>query len=113
MSEKILTNVKKLLGVSEEYTAFDIDITTHINSTFLNLNQIGIGPDTGFRIPDDGEYWEDLLLTRKDLDAVKTYMYLKVKLLFDPPQNSYAIEAMKNQIQELEWRLNLQGEKGV
>lgn len=108
--ESILTSIKKLLGIAEEYTQFDTDIIMHINSVFLILNQLGIGPDKGFSISDKTATWEDFVSKESNLEAVKSYMYLKVRLLFDPPLNSSIIECMNRQINELEWRLNVSSE---
>lgn len=105
--ESILTSIKKLLGIEEEYTQFDNDIIMHINSAFLNLTQLGVGPAEGFLIEDDTATWEDFIGDSNQLQAVKSYMYLKVKLLFDPPLSSSVIESMNRMIAELEWRLNV------
>lgn len=105
--ESILTSIKKLLGIEEEYTQFDNDIIMHINSVFLNLTQLGVGPADGFLIEDDTATWEDFIGDSNQLQAVKSYMYLKVKLLFDPPLSSSVIESMNRMIAELEWRLNV------
>lgn len=105
--ESILTSIKKLLGIEEEYTQFDNDIIMHINSVFLNLTQLGVGPAEGFLIEDDTATWEDFIGDSNQLQAVKSYMYLKVKLLFDPPLSSSVIESMNRMISELEWRLNV------
>jgi hypothetical protein len=107
VAESILTNTKKILGIDESYTAFDVDIITHINSVFATLNQLGIGPEDGFSIVDDAATWEDYLGTNLKYSSVKTYMYLAVRLYFDPPTTSYAADAMKEQKRELEWRLNV------
>lgn len=109
MDESILTSIKKLLGVSEDYTQFDADIIMHINTVFMNLTQLGVGPNTGFYIEDDSASWSDFVDIENNapLQAIKTYIYLKVKLLFDPPLSSSVIEAMNRQISELEWRLNV------
>ena len=106
--ESILTSIKKLLGISEDYTQFDSDIIMHINTVFLNLTQLGVGPSEGFSIEDETTYWEDFLYvdSNAQLNAVKSYIYLKVKLLFDPPLSSSVIESMNRMISELEWRLN-------
>lgn len=106
--ESILTSIKKLLGISEDYTQFDDDIIMHINTTFLNLTQLGVGPSEGFSIEDDSTYWEDFVDVESNaqLQAIKSYMYLKVKLLFDPPLSSSVIESTNRMIAELEWRLN-------
>lgn len=105
--ESILTSIKKMLGIEEEYTQFDEDIIMHINSVFLNLTQLGVGPAEGFFIEDDTDTWDDFIGDSTQLQAVKTYMYLKVKLLFDPPLSSSVIESMNRMISELEWRLNV------
>ena len=106
METSILTSIKKLLGVAEDYTEFDEDIITHINSVFLNLTQLGVGPEEGFMIKDDTAVWEDFINDSIQLQAVKTYVYLKVKLLFDPPLSSSVTESINRMIAELEWRLN-------
>ena len=107
METSILTSIKKMLGVAEDYTEFDEDIITHINSVFLNLTQLGVGPEEGFMIEDDTAVWEDFIDNSIQLQAVKTYMYLKVKLLFDPPLSSSVTESFTRMIAELEWRLNV------
>ncbi len=112
MENSILISVKKLLGIDEEYTHFDTDIIMYINSAFMSLMQIGVGPQQGFRIVDDTAIWKDIIDDRLDLEGVKTYIYLKCRLMFDPPQMGYLVDAIKNQISELEWRLNVQVEGG-
>ena len=107
METSILTSIKKMLGVAEDYTEFDEDIITNINSVFLNLTQLGVGPEEGFMIEDDTAVWEDFIDDSIRLQAVKTYMYLKVKLLFDPPLSSSVTESFTRMIAELEWRLNV------
>ena len=104
MSDSILTSIKKLLGITEEYTHFDADVLMHINMAFMVLYQLGVGPSTPFSIEDASATWSDFL---GDLAGVKTYIYQKVKLVFDPPQSSAAITALKENIAELEWRLNV------
>lgn len=110
METNILTTIKKMLGIASDYTPFDTDIIVHINSALLTLTQIGIGPETGFRIPTDGDEWSDLLGSRTDLDAVKDLIYLKVRLVFDPPANSSLTDAIERQINNLEQRIALQVE---
>jgi hypothetical protein len=107
MSDSILTSTKKILGIDEDYTVFDVDITMHINSVLSTLNQLGIGPVEGFEIFDKTATWDQFLDDYKTLNAVKSYMYLRVRLLFDPPTTSYMITAMEKQILEQEWRLNV------
>jgi hypothetical protein len=110
MNESILLSTKKLLGIEAEYTAFDVDITMHINSVFSTLSQLGIGPAQGFMIQDADDQWGDFLGTDLNLNSVKTYVVVRVKLLFDPPTSSYAITALQEQSKELEWRLNVHRE---
>ena len=105
--DSILTSIKKLLGIAEDYTQFDDDIITHINTVFLNLTQLGVGPEEGFSIEDDVASWDDFIEDNVQLQAVKSYMYLKVKLLFDPPLSTSVVESMNRMIAELEWRLNV------
>jgi len=110
MDSSILTSVKKILGIDDSYEAFDVDILMHINSVFLILQQLGIGPSTGFFIEDKTAKWSDFLGVDPNLNAVKTYVYLRVRLLFDPPQTTFHINAINEQIKELEWRLNVHRE---
>lgn len=107
--ESILISIKKLLGISEEYKQFDDDIIMHINTVFLNLTQLGVGPYAGFSIEDDSACWSDFVdvESNSQLNSIKSYMYLKVKLLFDPPLSSSVIESMNRMISELEWRLSI------
>lgn len=108
--ESILTSIKKLLGITEEYTHFDADLIMHINSVFMILTQMGVGPSDGFNISDNFATWEEFIQDSKKLESVKSYMYLKVRLLFDTPSNSAVIESINRMISELEWRLNIAGE---
>lgn len=107
MSESILTSIKKLLGIDESYTFFDADVLMHINTVFMILYQLGVGPSTPFSISDKTAVWSDFVGSATDLAGIKTYIFLKVKLFFDPPQSSAAIDAMKQNAAELEWRLNV------
>lgn len=107
----ILNSIKKLLGIAPEYTQFDSDIIMHINSVFMILHQLGIGPKEGFRIENSNSEWSDYITDEDNLDAIKTYMHLKVKIAFDPPLNSTVMEAHRQMISELEWRLNIQREE--
>lgn len=109
--ESILTSVKKLLEIAEDNEQFDLDVIMHINTVFLNLTQIGIGPTEGFYIEDETTEWVDFIGDSAQLQAVKTYMYLKVKLLFDPHSlSSPVIDSMNRMIAETEWRLRLAAE---
>lgn len=110
MSASILDSTKKILGLEADYTAFDLDILTHINSVFADLQQLGIGPIEGFAIEDAAAEWDDFLEGNLLMNSVKTYMYLRVRLLFDPPTTSFHISSLKEQQQALEWRLNVQRE---
>ena len=107
MENSILISTKKILGIAQDYTVFDLDIITHINSVFSTLTQLGVGPEVGFMIEDDTALWTDFIADDIQYNAVKSYMFLRVKQLFDPPSTSYLIEAVNNQIKELEWRLNV------
>lgn len=111
MEESILDSTKKTLGLSNGYTTFDHDIIMHINSTFSILEQLGIGPVDGFMIEDNTNVWSDYVgdpsvVPAKQLHLIKTYLYLKVRSLFDPPTTSYMIESMSKQIAEYEYRLS-------
>lgn len=110
--ESILTSIKKLLGIAKEYEHFDADIVMHINSVFMTLTQLGVGPPDGFSIADEDSTWDEFLPDKKSLEAVKSYVYLKVRLMFDPPQNTGLIQAIDRQIAELEWRLNVAVDPG-
>ena len=110
MNDSILTSIKKLLGITEEYEHFDQDIITHINSVFMILNQLGVGPSNGFSITDKTAVWSDFISEGTNLESVKSYIYLKVRLLFDPPTTSAVMESMNRMISELEFRLNVSAE---
>ena len=105
--DSILTSVKKLLGIAESYTEFDADIIMHINAVFLVLQQLGVGPEKGFGIVDASAVWDDFLPYR----FIASYMGAKVRLAFDPPQSSTAMEALKNTVAEMEFRLNIEFDK--
>lgn len=108
--ESILTSIKKMLGIPEEYEHFDADLIMHINSVFTILTQLGVGPSEGFRITDDTAIWEDFVAEEDGYDSIKSYMHLKVKILFDPPASSVVMESMNRMINEFEWRLNVKAE---
>ena len=109
--DSILTSIKKLLGITEEYEHFDQDIIMHINSVFMILTQMGVGPEEGFIISDSTTTWNEFTNDDKKIEAVKSYVYLKVRLLFDPPASSSVMEAINRSISELEWRLNIAVDK--
>lgn len=104
-SESILTSTKKLLGLTEDYTHFDVDIIMHINSVLAILCQLGVGPAEGFSIEDDKAQWSDFLKNDDRLNLVKSYVHHKVRLLFDPPLSSAVLEAIERTIKELDWRI--------
>lgn len=107
MTESILSSTKQILGVSDDYTAFDLDIVTHINSAFSTLNQLGIGPENGYAIEDDTATWDAFFGTNLKYNSIKSYVYLFVRMLFDPPTTSYLIEALNKQREQFEWRLSV------
>lgn len=109
MDNSILTSLKKLLGIEQNYMHFDTDLVIHINSIFSTLSQLGIGPKEGFFIIDKDSNWEDFEI-RVPFNMLKSYMYLRLRLLFDPPQNSFLVNSMEKQISELEWRLVVLGD---
>ena len=115
LNKSILVTIKKLLGIDQAHEAFDLDIITHINSAFMVLAQLGVGPEEGFFISDDIANWDTFLATTNGVypHAVQTYIYLKVKLTFDPPQTAHLIAAVERQIEQLEWRLNTNEEREV
>lgn len=103
--ESILTSIKKLLGIEEDYVHFDADIIMHINSVLSILTQLGVGPSEGYSIKDANATWDEFITNPAKLELVKSYVYLKVRLMFDPPSSSSAIESMKQIISELEFRI--------
>lgn len=107
MNDSILQSTKKLLGIIDDYSAFDQDIIVFINSAFSTLAQLGVGPKEGFVIQDESTDWDEFIAGRTDIESVKSYIYMKVRMAFDPPQSSAAIESMKQMISEAEWRLNV------
>jgi len=110
MTSSILNDTKKVLNIAPDYTAFDQDIIMYINGVFSTLNQLGIGPDGGFMITDNTAVWSDFLGSDPRLNNVKNYIYLRVRMLFDPPTLGYLIDSIASQIKELEWRINVQRE---
>lgn len=108
--DSILTLVKKNLGIEEDCEDFDDEIIMHINSVFMILSQLGVGPKEGFAIQDKTSTWSEYISKEQNLNLVKSYMYLRVRIMFDPPQNSFTLTSMENQAKEYEWRLNVQAE---
>lgn len=111
MDDSILLEVKKMLGIDADYDAFDTDIILNINTALMVLVQIGVGVP-GFEVTGDNETWSQFLKNHKDFAAVKTYVYLRVRIVFDPPSSSYVLTALENQARELEWRLYIQADGG-
>ena len=112
MNDSILNTIKKMLGISAEDTSFDIDIITDINSVFSILAQLGVGPDEGFAITDETSKWIDFIdFTDNQLNQLKSYMYTKVRLMFDPPTSTIHVDALKQLANEFEWRLNVTAER--
>lgn len=105
--DSILTSIKKILGIEESYDHFDDELIVHINSVFMTLQQLGVGPSEGYTISDSYGLWSDFLPAGQQLEAVKTYMGLKVRLVFDTPPSAAALQAAERQIAEWEWRLNV------
>lgn len=105
--DSILLSIKKLLGIDAMCDHFDTDVIMHINSALFSLTQLGVGPPDGFMVTSNTETWSDLLMDSKKLESVKTYVYLKVKLVFDPPSSSSVIDVIDRQIKELEWRIEV------
>lgn len=108
--ESILKSIKKMLGIPEEYDYFDADLIMHINSVIMILTQLGVGPTEGFSIKDESAVWNDFISDETKLDLVRSYIYLKVRLIFDPPTGSAIIESINRSISEFEWRLNVAAE---
>jgi hypothetical protein len=109
--ESILDTIKKMLGIYDD--SFDTDIIVGINTAFMSLTQLGIGPTNGFSIIGSDETWSDFLEDLTNFAGVKSYIYLKVRILFDPPTNSSVLDSYNREISELGWRLNIQAETGV
>ena len=107
MVESILDSIKELLGISSDDISFDKELAIHINSALMIVNQLGVGPTSGYSIVDKNNLWAEFTLGRIDLEAIKTDIYLRVRLVFDPPQNSFLVSAIKDQIQEYDWRISV------
>lgn len=111
-NDSILVSIKKLLGLDSDYHEFDADIIMHINSVFSILQQLGVGPDNGFTIEDDTAVWSDFIDNNKEIQNVISYVYMSVRLLFDPPTNSSILKSYQDMIKEYEWRLNVAVDTG-
>jgi hypothetical protein len=111
MEQSILNSTKKILGIGDDDTSFDLDIITHINSAFSILNDLGVGPEEGFVIEDEDTEWDEFLPNEiVRLSKVKTCVFLRTKLLFDPPTSSFLLDSMEKLLQEQEWRLSVNRE---
>lgn len=108
MEDSILDTIKKMLGITSEDTAFDVDVITHINAAFMTLKQLGVGPTSGFSISDMNSIWSDFTDNSAMLGAIQSYIYMKVRVAFDPPSSSSVLTSMENAIKEAEWRLNVE-----
>ena len=108
--ESILLTIKKMLGLEPEYTPFDTDIIVLINSSLMRLHQLGIGPKDGFRIANDKQTWSELVGDREDLNSIQEFIFIKTKLIFDPPATSFVIQAYNDRANELEWCLMVEKE---
>lgn len=115
ITESILLSIKKMLGLDKDYDVFDPELIIHINTVFGTLHQLSVGPEDQFRISGDSEVWSDFTTDGEQTDEVKSYIYLRVRLLFDPPSSSFVLSSFKEQLQELEWRLNVKADeiKGI
>lgn len=111
VNSSILLSVKKMLGPSADYDIFDPELIIYINSVFGTLHQLGVGPEEKFVITGDSELWSDFTTEGEEIEEVKSYMYLRVRLLFDPPSSSFVLSSFKEQIKELEWRLQCKAEE--
>lgn len=110
MDEIILLTVKRMLGISDEDKAFDMELVVFINTALMVIHEVGVGADD-FRITPEGEEtWHDFIEDNVDLIGVQTFVYLKVRIAFDPPQSSYVLDSMQKQADELLWRLNVTSE---
>ena len=107
--DSILESIKKLLGIPKDYTAFDVDVIMHINTAFAILNQLGLGPEGGYGIEGYDDVWDDYIVSY-NMSMIKTFIYLKVRLAFDPPSSTALIESMQRTLDELTWRLELEGQ---
>lgn len=106
--ESILTSIKQMLGVAQDDESFDQELIIHINSAIAVLTQLGVGPVDGYRITSAAEEWTDLIGDRKDIDNVKSAVYYRVRMAFDPPQNSFLLDSLKKQSDEAEWRIEVE-----
>ena len=107
MTDSIFSSVKKVVGLLGDDGSFDEDILLHINSVVSTLRQLGLSIPADFYVRDDVQTWQDLLGEFRDLDLVKSYMTMKVRLMFDPPSSSFGLKSMEEMAKEYEWRINV------
>lgn len=107
----ILEDTKKSLGLAADYTPFDADIVMHINSVLADLTQLGVGPEAGFEISGSAEGWASFIADEPRLNSVKSYLFLRVKMLFDPPGTGYVLTSMEKMLEKAEWRINMAREE--
>lgn len=105
--DSILNSIKKMLGITEDYKHFDADLILLINSEFDTLHQLGVGPETKFSIEDETSKWDEFLVNDVEVNEVREFIALRVRLMFDPPANSFVVQAMEKKIDELVWRMNV------
>lgn len=108
LQDSILTTIKKMLGLDVDYDAFDVDVVTHINTALMTLQQLGVGPEEGMFITGQDETWADFFAPNQMLEAVKTYIYIQVRKIFDPPTNSFVLDSLSKTAEMLEYRLKEQ-----
>lgn len=113
MEESILISIKNMLGPDSDYDVFDNDIVMQINSAISVLTQLGVGPDEGFIVTGPDETWDQFLSARKDIEMAKNFVYMKVKMIFDPPANSFVLSNMKESCDEIGWRLSVATDKSA
>ena len=103
----ILDSIKQLLGIDVNDKNFDAELNIHINGALMILNQLGVGPEDGYSIVDKNNTWDEFVPGQKNLEAIKSSVYLRVRLIFDPPQNSFLVTSIEKQIQEYDWRIEI------
>lgn len=111
MQESILLTIKQMLGIPSEYSVFDEELAVYINTVIAALRQLGVGPENGFAITGENESWEDYIGDTSMYENVKAYIYLKVRMMFDPPSSSFVLDAFKSQAAEIEWRIYIQADE--
>mgnify|MGYP001002636204 FL=1 len=105
MEQSILKTIKQLIGCPDDFEQFDLDLTIHINSAFATLTHLGVGPKEGYRITGVNNVWSEFEEDTQKLSLIKDYVYIKTRLLFDPPTSSSLMDSLKEQLKEMEWRL--------